>query len=830
MKKFHINFYILAFSSLLFALLCGCTKEVIYDRSDLPEGVLIIDSYPAGFQKINSRTSKTPFEYSMSNKCMFVFDSNGNLIKKEFKQGGDVSFLLDRNKPPFSKYNQDLLKTSKLYIVSNLLESDLKNAQTGTDIQTENELLNITVKANKSSIHLDKLSNFLGLPMIGGAQDVDLSMSQDPKDLKPIAPIILRTLYAKIVVDIQLNIEQDVPGHIPTFKLNNWKVHNLPGYTTLGATPDTDETKFIKDKSSDFVPHAGESKLSQGSNLITNGGKHMVFDFYALEHRVNVRSTIDTTQIYPEGIKLNQKQRYKPNLMEADQKPMYIEMDGVYTDHQGHDKIIKYLLYLGENSRNNFHINRNCLIQNNVSIKGITNYQGNGDSQSVSIDNRVNIDQSNEEFIIKVERETMLDSHIEIRPIDIELTKMGDGHKVVVEIIGPDDNAITKEQYPWVRFEKKNTATAEEMEGKYCSSGKRKYFTTSLLTELKETGFNTTITDNEDNRIWIYFDETDQVSVDGMRDVTLRFTYYEASIPKKIVNYKFRQHDLYPVSFKDAKGTKRDYYIEFYEEYLYNFDPKDPYTSTREGMEWGQMDVEYSDQTNAIEISDKEDWGYIVECIRKYGGKYDYTDNYKGKEYTLKLIQKGSTSNGSKPYFKLRLDEVPRSAAEYCYNKNKRNDDGTIAAENFNWYLPAIGEIQGLTTTAYTKFKVFQEQFYWSSQTSYLPGSYKYEKWLGLGNTITGDFNYEDKEYARATKTYLDTSGKHQYVQSESYGKGKEGRALKLLMNYFHGGLKGTEPKREYGKLNVDFIRDEGNKMRNSILRVRAVRQAPPQE
>ncbi|MBQ5700762.1 MAG: hypothetical protein IIV68_01425, partial [Alistipes sp.] len=64
------------------------------------------------------------------------------------------------------------------------------------------------------------------------------------------------------------------------------------------------------------------------------------------------------------------------------------------------------------------------------------------------------------------------------------------------------------------------------------------------------------------------------------------------------------------------------------------------------------------------------------------------------------------------------LTEDPKSAFAYCYNKNKRNADGTIDINNIKWFLPAIDEIEDIALGAYDEFdKVFQNEKYWSCQT-----------------------------------------------------------------------------------------------------------------
>ncbi len=151
------------------------------------------------------------------------------------------------------------------------------------------------------------------------------------------------------------------------------------------------------------------------------------------------------------------------------------------------------------------------------------------------------------------------------------------------------------------------------------------------------------------------------------------------------------------------------------------------------------------------------------------------------------------------------LDEDPLSAIAYCYNKNKRNDngevvslnsDGSMNISNYHWYSPSIKELEDIIISAYNngtwlhkEFEPFAENFYWSCQPAYLRNviDLNYEahstwtisgyetKWSGWRPTTTrwsttlkgsyvgsGDGNYlqDDALRARATKIDLDSEEK----------------------------------------------------------------------
>ena len=59
----------------------------------------------------------------------------------------------------------------------------------------------------------------------------------------------------------------------------------------------------------------------------------------------------------------------------------------------------------------------------------------------------------------------------------------------------------------------------------------------------------------------------------------------------------------------------------------------------------------------------------------------------------------------------------PRSAAEYCYNKNKRNANGAVQgmSNSSGWFLPGISQLESILTSYYNTYTEFQNNFYWSS-------------------------------------------------------------------------------------------------------------------
>ena len=106
----------------------------------------------------------------------------------------------------------------------------------------------------------------------------------------------------------------------------------------------------------------------------------------------------------------------------------------------------------------------------------------------------------------------------------------------------------------------------------------------------------------------------------------------------------------------------------------------------------------------------------------------------------------------------MNLNETPRSAAEYCYNRNKRrNSDGTVSDNDRKWFLPGIRQMEGALTKYYNTFPEFQDNYYWSSSA-------------GERERYTDGQN---PERARATKVKQDGS------YEESGGQGPWGDGYK---------------------------------------------------
>ena len=542
------------------------------------------------------------------------------------------------------------------------------------------------------------------------------------------------------------------------------------------------------------------------------------FGFYMPEHMVTPKSSFD----YPAHIPDNLKQYYKPKGVEG-QKATFVRIHGSYNDHNGFIKKVSFDIYLGQNHTDSFEVRRNQQLTNKITITGITNHKdAYGDNQTnISVDHRVNV--SDQGYNLYMEREAILDAHFEVRPIDIELQK-GSSMTIV----------IPTSAQKWIALEGDDAARSGVNSGLYVDNdndrrGVRKYFTSGLVGELNGVNKGTitlrhssctggTNENTEYFRVWFYFDENPNVYDQNLAkdasvnsgDYTIsdklyrmepvKFYYSKNATddpdisgePIQVIN--FQQWNLWRVWNKDGN---RFYDIEHEEEYLNNYASNDGYGPEQNGMAWGLNGLQLSDTVEAFGVDPGFDfWLFdellagIVESGIAVKPNYDFYNTeaearacgmrepagkyfpYNGYEFCKKIITKANASSNADHHIKeLWLTQSPKSAVEYCYNKNRRNGTtGLVDADNLKWYLPAIDEIQDIASVCYGEFEgVFQKNFYWSSQPAYNLTEWYYQTQtyiFGWQNLASGDLYSDNTNYARATRAIIDNVGNFTYEPS----------------------------------------------------------------
>ena len=264
--------------------------------------------------------------------------------------------------------------------------------------------------------------------------------------------------------------------------------------------------------------------------------------------------------------------------------------------------------------------------------------------------------------------------------------------------------------------------------GYHAGNGKRRYFTTTLMNELSQ---NTSYDLKHRDRVYFYIDEN--LSTRD-REATINICYTTDAGKTYTRSFLIEQHGLLRVEVPgDNDNADQVIYVEAYEEYLNHYDPLNEHDGNGliyEGLEWG-LDGQYLNEEEWR--TGMLTWPWNESAYLKGDWQNVY---YNGVEATWNIIQKAESQ-----YVK-NLNEAPESAAEYCYDKNKRDDDGNVV--NRKWFLPGIRQLENILTTYYNQYTEFQENYYWSSSAG------KEQVWLGPLSAV--DFYPEDDNYARATK------------------------------------------------------------------------------
>lgn len=711
-----------------------------------------------------------------------------------------------------------------------------------------------------------------GLPLVNG-------------DASDLLTIPMDAMFAKINFTIKVTADQFIEDNFSSrFVLSGYDVNNVPEEVTFSKSENsvgkTDVVTNVKSYSSNNVTSA--SNVAVGANTVT-------FSFY-LPERYLTPATESKDYDYPfkkDGVIRGQDsvymQRFKPLLADAvNQKPTYVTIRGEYRDHQNHLYEVDYNIYLGSDNYGNFDISRNGEYNNYITIRGVTASDDMSHKQNVvSIDHRVNVNWKSP-VIINLRREVLLDSHFEVRPMRIRKSEVDNSAITAIKVEVADEDEDGKADADWVRLERSfgdgTAAGSPTVSGNSIyitdtnspSYGKRRYFTYGLVSGKSADGSNeanslvnsTSVAvplTYEGECIWIYVDECTEADVDKVRYATLRVTcgtldskgeFVASTLNGQVLStdYVIGQHYLFPVTYNG-----NSYNIEYEEEYLHNFDADDSYGQTDfEGMVWGLVGENLSSEHRAMYVEEKSFeimgmdigkafTGIVNNLLASSSPFYDYyiandTDianvvihDHDGYDFCNEIVDELSDTENK--IDKLDLSQKPNSAIEYCYNRNKRNTDGSVT--NVNWYLPAIDEMEDIIMGGYSFFKVFQDQHYWSCQPAF------YHIFLWYNNTITrqGEYMHDNKDYARATKAKYLGNNVFEPVYSNMddfshYGEIEFTGSIWSILDsnkYVLHEYELKESSKTFGSTTIyKAAMKEGYMHRNEKNRVRCVRYVPP--
>ncbi|MBQ2006388.1 MAG: DUF4906 domain-containing protein [Bacteroidales bacterium] len=679
----------------IFILLVSVLVSCVDDPLQLQPGGLSSDTIelvarilPFDERDVDTRAEPDNFTFEEGNVKMMdfiIFDNDDICVFYGHLDGENLTMTLDRS-VAFAGMVKSKLTSCDIYTVANFPENynGIVSAASNAGVPVEEYIKNNIVgkvtedffgrySTNVTGINIPTH----GLPMVGKAEGVNLS----PDAVYSAGHMITvetRILFSKMVFNINVIPKQVVPGiEGNMFKISKYEVYNLA--QTVDVTGGTESAPDSNGGTNDDTavygdPFVGTLPASLTNNYLTD----LSFTFYLPERFVKP-TTPASSYAYPfrqgdNSIReedKNLRQRFKPKLVEGQSTPAtYVKIYGTFLNHQGHAYDLVYDIYVGNDNYGNFDIVRSRQYNNNLTIRGIQNNNDQPLEGEISVDHRVDVQRSLP-IIVGLRRETLLDAHWEVRPLRIRANQNSISY-VANSACKVEITYLNGETTPWIGLEPSygdgSTVNAElYCTGANSSAGKRKYFTTNLVTSTlknKEStigadGFSDTggqsvvvpVSETSNDCVWVYIDECTQASqdIDAKRSAKITITYglidattkkfkgfdkyssaeiqdmkNKGTLPENFeiiapVEYTFMQHLLYEIEYNG-----QTYHIEHEEEYLHNFDTEDSFTlnpTEDNGMAWGLSGAQLSFDNESLLFATADGDGiisWVENIVRNY--------------------------------------------------------------------------------------------------------------------------------------------------------------------------------------------------------------------
>lgn len=772
--KRYLKYILLALIATFTA--ASCIEEMQFEQP-VPQGdeLTLVPRVKSFANEYVTKSEYASKETKITSLAVLVFNSGGDLVY--WDEPEDVTAPI--------KLNKSMLKIEGATIVmfANVSLDDIKNSD-GTSIASSPAAVSLSTLdsytiANSEPVITDMEASG-GLPMMGRSDNVDLTPTQTQQ---AAIEVPLNILYAKVTFTISVAPGTENQG-TGSFDLSGFSVYNASTttnvaaetfatrsstYITEGATIPTDNLTF----------YISENRYNHNSDLRGIYPDDGWLTSTPSEDVKNYRSPDDDTKL--NGVKYFYDdiiQQYKPKLADKGEgEATYALISGTYTDYRGATWTVNYKVYLGKDNAHNFHVDRNSIYTNNITIKGIRNNDSHDGEGQVWIDHRVNVTgASGAANHVTITRETLIDSHIEVRPLRVSWPE---NEYVGVRVYLPtnSDGSLVN----WIGIER---FTGENnQEGTiYCyqgnqSTGKRKYFTTTLISELQSKEGEFGVKEDSGRKYvyllngecaWIYFDENNTAS---QREATINLEFYPASGSTTTEQYIVKQRGLQSIG---------GYKVESYEEYLHSYDSDDKYnlsTSpadyTQQGLAWGFPKQTISEDI-IVSATQLEALGISIQDY--VSQRYDYfhkSDIPSGETY-YPYINNGSgwvtASYGTGLIFTDRasakkdvtikdMGTIPDNAYQYCLSKNKfkEDPDGNHTLD-IHWYLPDVYELQAVLDANQSAEDFGADSYYWSSQPAEDGSSITI---LGYELSIKNEDGDNARAVSKSGKTDLDRSAQH---------------------------------------------------------------------
>lgn len=787
MNRQTIRKYLVCLQAAMLLLATACTKDELPGLSGghgdgMTLSVVTKSMSPETVVTRAAGDSKTEAEREIKELHVFMFGKDGQYLKARQDGGGHIfqGYQVVSNTSTLRIDNEgfadsEQASNAQIYVVANV------EAGTFGALTEEGYPENIKDEADFKRFYY-RPQNYTSLVQLPESGMPMAGQSKEPVNLTKAngeVVIEMKALMSRIDFTFKLDSDEGETGKLPSLRLTEYEVQNM-----VTAVPfiepvkgeDGKEPESNLDMDEDGEPDAFKSEersIDLTKGVIYNKAGEVTLSFYVFENLRQAAYNEETYQ-YPAKIDPDAKQCYKP-LLAVDENDnqipaTYVVFSGIYTDSDNKSYNATCTVYLGSDPVDDFNLKRNHQYRNNVTVSGITRTNSGSQDGSISgevtFDARINVEATSP-YYVSILRQRNLDAHFNVIPLDVYLFDEENTPTMDIEI----ENATVND---WLRIEKVSCdvmASGNAGSDVYIShsgqafaagTGKRKFFTENLVTETlaKDTSYSDL---GDRDRIYIYVDEN--ISTKG-RTAELVLTYKENGVkvgePHVIT---LEQHGLMKVIVEDGGVPQYTIYAEAYEEYLNYYDPLSEWESEQvyTGLPWGPEDM--GDISTGFGFLTRHD---AIEGFFN-GNKQTIAILIEQNIYDSEYLLFQGDGFPTKPLKQMILDEKPASAAEYCYRKNKTDENGYIYYDNMRWYLPTIRELENTVTTYYATTPELQNSFYWSCN----PAQRSYE---------FGDLTImEATQYARSTKAYI-KEGKIAYIESgvndyydEQLGSASEG-------------------------------------------------------
>lgn len=344
---------------------------------NLNPGDVALQWIPANMaiHQVNTRGTdpKTAAEQQINNIHVFVFDKDGNYLTAQGNdafqgyryQEGNSTMVFNRDM--FNQSTQDP-SLAKVFVLANMPKTTFTD---GNNDGRPDEIDNMSA-LQSFVFNLPVFSATLpedGLPMAAW-NDVDLSPNPEGSTSVRVHTMQLKSLMARIDLNFTLEPAQTSGSKLyPSLRFDRIGVGNFPSGGTVAPQLEDENVKETDDKNLRIeLKSADIEGVSDFTGHYIREGEPQMLTLYMFEHArlaKELSEAFPETENYPANISEADKQRYKNWLAKED--AAYIELEGIYTNHNNYMYKVTYRLYPGADAIDDFTIKNNC--QSLVSTK-----------------------------------------------------------------------------------------------------------------------------------------------------------------------------------------------------------------------------------------------------------------------------------------------------------------------------------------------------------------------------------------------------------------------------------------------------------------------------